>query len=92
MTMQKQVIYDRWCVIETSNGTVAIQLDLIGKTLHPTAKEISRFIEGEFLSCSIVDGYGARLSMPGYLDCTEWTVFPSEEQAYRFLTETFDND
>ena len=26
-------------------------------------------------------GYGVRLSAPGYLDCTEWEVFPTAEEA-----------
>ena len=31
--------------------------------------------------------FGARLSMPGYLDCTEWTVFDTHEEARAFIEE-----
>ncbi len=34
-------------------------------------------------------GYGARLSAPGYLDCTDWTVHPSVAQAIESLRDSF---
>lgn len=36
-----------------------------------------------------VKGFGARLSAPGYLDATEWNVFPTEEEAIAYLEETY---
>lgn len=33
--------------------------------------------------------FGARLSAPGYLDCTEWTVHASEAEAEEYLSETY---
>lgn len=96
MTMQEQVIYDRWCVIDTTHGTVAIPHDLVcarkGKTLNITARDVADFIDGDFIGCEIVDGWGARLSMPGYMDATEWTVFETEEQAHKHLTHMYDNE
>ena len=96
MTMQKQVIYDRWCVIDTTHGTVAIPHDLVcagkGKTTSPTARDFALFIEGDFISCEIIDGWGARLNMPGYLDATEWSVFKTEDEAHNHLTNMYDND
>ena len=32
-------------------------------------------------------GYGVRLSAPGYLDCTEWSVFDSEAECKDHLAE-----
>jgi hypothetical protein len=96
MTMQKQVIYDRWCVIDTTHGTVAIPHDLVcvgkGKTTSPTASDLAPFIEGAFISCEIIDGWGARLSMPGYMDATEWSVFLTEEQARKHLAHMYDDE
>lgn len=40
---------------------------------------------GDFLSVEKVKGYGARLSAPGYLDCTDWTVFKTEDEAWNYL-------
>ena len=38
-------------------------------------------------------GWGARLSAPGYLDCTDWTVFDTEAEAQEYLdAETEDED
>jgi hypothetical protein len=28
-----------------------------------------------------IQGYGVRESAPGYMDCTEWEVYPSESEA-----------
>ncbi len=41
---------------------------------------------------SVREGYGARLSAPGYLDCTEWTVFSTTEEAEKYLDEMYGND
>ena len=90
--MDKQIKYDRWIIIETSNGTVAIPQYCVGKQSAFTASDVSDYIEGTFISAKLVDGYGARLSMDGYLDCTEWTVFQTEEEATQFLSEMYDND
>jgi len=88
--MNKQVRYDRWVIIETTNGIVAIPQDCIGKQSTFTASDVSDYIDGAFISAEVFDGYGARLSMPGYLDCTEWTVFETEEQAMHHLSEMYD--
>jgi hypothetical protein len=85
--MQKQIRYDRWFLIDTSEGTVAIPQDYIGKTLQITASDVEDYIHGNFLGFEVVDGYGARLSMLGYLDCTEWTVFKTEEEADQYLCD-----
>ena len=34
-------------------------------------------------------GYGARLSAPGYMDCTDWVVFDTEQEAIDYLAETY---
>ena len=34
-------------------------------------------------------GYGARLSASGYLDCTDWAVFDTREEAEAYLVETY---
>ena len=38
-------------------------------------------------------GFWARLSAPGYLDCTDWSgPFDTEEEAARYLLETYGGD
>ena len=34
-------------------------------------------------------GFGARLSTPGYMDCTEWCVFSTEQEAIDYLEEMY---
>jgi hypothetical protein len=87
--MKKEIKYDRWFIVDTTQGTVAIPQNYVGKTLHITASNVSDYIEGKFLGFEVVDGYGARMSMPGYLDCTEWTVFDTEEKANQFLPDIY---
>ena len=36
-----------------------------------------------------ITGYGARLSASGYLDCTDWCVFDTEQEAIDYLAETY---
>lgn len=36
---------------------------------------------------SIRYAYGARFSAPGYMDCTDWTLFDTREEAEDFLRE-----
>ena len=55
-----------------------------------TIEKIRPYVEGKPLSWENVKGYGARLSAPGYLDCTEWTVFDTEEEANAYLDEQDD--
>lgn len=35
----------------------------------------------------IVWGYGARFSAPGYMDCTDWNVFETEEEAEQYFED-----
>lgn len=102
--MQPQVTQlQNWLRVETTNGTEWIDSlfvrDSDTKT-HPmseqertnTVKEIQPYTEGTPLSWENVKGYGARLSAPGYLDCTAWAVFDTEEEARQYLSETFTDD
>lgn len=43
-------------------------------------------------SIEIVTGYGARMSAPGYLDCTEWAVFDTADEADEYLNDYYGDD
>ena len=43
-------------------------------------------------SITKVTGYGARLSAPGYLDCTDWAVFDTVLEAEDYLSEEYPED
>jgi hypothetical protein len=40
----------------------------------------------------IRDGYLARLSMPGYADCTEWSAFDTYDEAAQYLIDTYGDE
>lgn len=55
----------------------------------------------DYLECSRIDqitnielkhGFGARMSAPGYTDCTYWTVFPTAAEAEAYLREYYMED
>jgi hypothetical protein len=52
-----------------------------------TVKKIQPYTEGTPQSWENVKGYGARLSASGFLDCTEWAVFDTEDEAREYLEE-----
>lgn len=36
-----------------------------------------------------IEGFGARLSASGFLECTDWSVFETEEEAREHLEEAY---
>jgi len=77
-----------WYEIETSCGGVAIPADLVGNS--PSPADFHDYIEGEYASHEKVEGVGARLSAPGYMDCTEWAVFGSLDEAKQHIEDTYE--
>jgi hypothetical protein len=55
-------------------------------------KQIRPYVEGTIQSWENVKGFGARLSAPGYLDCTDWAVFDTEGEAKAYLDENYPDD
>lgn len=86
--MEPQVVYDNWYEIFSTEGIFFIPKDVVGENASPEA--LSQFIDGKYVEHKLVSGWGARLSAPGYLDCTEWAVYETEEEAEQFLRDTYD--
>lgn len=57
----------------------------LGESVYPNKPE-------NITSVKKITGFGARLSAPGYLDCTEWCVFETEEEANAYLEENYGDD
>ena len=94
--MEQQIWYTRWIEIDGNFGINYLPFDHVfnanNKTLSPTKQEMLDWYEGDKIDhIRILDGYGARLSMPGYLDATDWTVFATKEEAEQYLIETYDD-
>lgn len=86
MFMTPVVEFGSWHVVETTCGTFVIPADLAEGTLSG----VREYVEGTPESVETREGWGARLSAPGYLDATDWTLFQSEAEALDHLVEVFD--
>jgi hypothetical protein len=104
--MEPQVEHGTWYEVDGAAGAEFIPHDLVGdfwpfphvKELElggmvPVPQELSDYCESR-TCCSIKlrDGWGARMSAPGYMDCTEWSVFDSEQEAREHLREMYGDD
>lgn len=46
----------------------------------------------EIYELTLVEGWGGRMSAPGYTDCTEWTVLPEREDVEAVLEDMYGGD
>jgi hypothetical protein len=106
--IQRQITgLQNWWRVETTHGTEFVSVadtSLFARdsasVTHPMSDEdrdaaiekIHPYVEGKPQFWENIKGYGARLSAPGYLDCTEWTVFDTKEEAETFLDEMYPDD
>jgi hypothetical protein len=106
--MQRQVTgLENWLRVETKHGTEFVRIADVtlfvrdSETVtHPmsdedrdaTIEKIRPYVEGKPESWENIKGYGARLSALGYLDCTEWSVFDTREDAEKYLDEMSDEE
>jgi len=57
------------------------------------AGAIDPLVSGILIEVECVRGWFARLSAPGYLDCTEWCgPFSSEQEASAYLKRMYEDD
>lgn len=97
--MQRQIEHGKWYEIDGCEGTEFIPYDLVGDV------DLTDFDGGEIpaefadycrnteaTTIEIREGWGARLSAPGYMDCTDWSVYDTEAEATESLEEMFGDD
>jgi hypothetical protein len=103
--MQRQITgLQNWLRVETTHGTEFVNISepslfvrdsetlthpMSDKDREATIEKIRQYVEDNPQSWENVKGYGARLSAPGYLDCTEWTVFDTSEEPEKYLEEMY---
>ncbi len=106
MFMQPQIVKDRWYAIDGTCGTTYVPFDVVGKLdgLERLGDRIDNdppehgssltnadtYYEGDVESVEFIEGWGARLSAPGYMDCTDWAVCDTEVEAKQHLVDTYD--
>jgi hypothetical protein len=70
---------------------LSARLQFASRTATP--KAISDYCENrEVWSIELVYGYGARMSAPGYMDRTDWSVFGTVEEAEEYLEEYYGDE
>ena len=86
-----------WYEIDTAHGAEFIPAELVGSLECDPESDwdhisdyISVFNLEQVYSIERRSGFGCRLSAPGYMDCTEWSVFNTESEARSHLAEFYD--
>ena len=98
--MQPEIIYGEWYEIDGDCGTEFVPADIVGDLPDgghdrwgaPPPKLADYLESRRIVSWQRIAGYGARMSAPGYLDCTAWAVYETEEEAEDNLQEMYGND
>ena len=90
--MRPVITQGEYFSVETSIGTEIIPADLISLE-NCTDGELREYLEGDSVSPDGVSyrlyGYLARMSDPGYMDCTDWAAFDSEQSAREYLVSMY---
>lgn len=93
--MQPVVVYGEYFEVETTLGVEIVPADLVSGDLVK-AEDLTNWFSGRPLEPSSwlekQSGYLARMSAPGYMDCTSWTAHKTEQEALDFLRETYMDD
>lgn len=90
--MQPEIIHTPYWEVSANRGeTHIVPANVCDDPAHlQTYVEgrIARDEDGQVIADRKV-GYLARLSAPGYLDCTEWSAFATQVDAEVYLIETY---
>ena len=77
----------QWLQLDTPNDGI-VSVPASDWTMDTFAKEYGM----ADVDVEVIVGYGARLSAPGYMDCTEWSVFDTVSEAEQYLVDTYGDD
>ena len=94
--MQKQIYYGDYFEVETTQGNEIVPCDVIGRTMSVDVSALLDYLEGSpWDNDAMIDvqtGYLARMTAPGYLDCTSWGVYETESEARVALDRMYGED
>ena len=91
--MQKEIFHGLYFAVDTSCGTEVVPSDVIGRTCSTDVSALLDYLEGkpldddELVECK--EGWLARMSAPGYMDCTAYGAYPSAQAADAALEEMY---
>ena len=100
--MQSDIRLDDWWEIDGRDGITFVQFDTYkldvpfnvvfteGEIFNELLGGLTDYYEGDGVtSFEKRFGYGARLSAPGYLDCTSWSLHKTRAEAEEFLNDMY---
>jgi hypothetical protein len=94
--MEPQIEFGDWVEIEGNYDTICLPADIVGKLPDDFAARVEavrKFIYSTTIyNVTVRKGWGARFSAPGYLDCTEWSVFDTKEEAEEYIESLMGDD
>lgn len=94
--MKPEIYFGGYFEIETTHGTECVPADVIGRTCSTAAEAFANYVEGKIQDDDELieyrEGWLTRMSAPGYMDCTEWSVHPTEEEAREYLADMYGDD
>lgn len=101
--MQPQVYSCDYWQLDTNNGTTILPADVCG-TLglslgdsiefgSPHINPFRDYVEGGCVDSALLcNGFIGRMSAPGYMDCTDWGAYETEQEAIDDLKEMYGDD
>lgn len=94
--MHPQVYEDDYFEIDTTAGTEIVPGDVIGRTCATHVEAFLNYLEGSPLDpdeeIPVKHGWLARMSAPGFLDCTTWTTHETQFDALAHLVDYYMDD
>lgn len=90
-----------WILIDGDAGVTYVPEDVshaiaaaLNQGFDAIAEDLaSHFYDGMHIySVELTEGYGARLSASGYMDCTPWDVFDTQKEAEQYLRDEYPHD
>jgi len=98
--LEPQLEYGDWIEVDGPAGTEVIPADLVGEIeeyhgdLVALPEPISMYCENRkaWSIRRLTNRWGCRLSAPGYLDATPWSVFETQAEAEEYLAEQTEDE
>jgi hypothetical protein len=94
--MKPHIEHGDYFAVDTSSGTEIVPCDVCGYAGSAEAQDLRDYLEGKPDSADELvrskTGWLARMSAPGYLDCTDWTAHETEDEARAYLIEHYADD
>lgn len=98
--MQPHIEFASFYLVETVHGTECIPEDVCGAITDP--RQLQGYCEGDICFDEDIPaseqvpelrtGWIARLSAPGYMDCTDWSWHETEDEAREYLADAYGTD